>query len=84
MYLHILSWLLHKKRKKTGSPETYRGILVYISNCVPPIVSAPDSKASLAIEGLSNMIAGPQATPINEDDDMFFARDSIVPQGAIQ
>ena len=26
MYLHILPWLLHKKRKKTGSPETYRGV----------------------------------------------------------
>jgi MinD-like ATPase involved in chromosome partitioning or flagellar assembly len=59
-------------------------LLASINNCVPPIISAPDSKASQAIELLGNMIAGPQATPINEDDDMFFARESIVPQGAIQ
>jgi MinD-like ATPase involved in chromosome partitioning or flagellar assembly len=59
-------------------------LLASINNCVPPIISAPDSKAAHALEGLSNMIAGPQATPINEDDDMFFSRGGIVPQGAIQ
>jgi flagellar biosynthesis protein FlhG len=59
-------------------------LLASVNNCVPPIVSAPDSRASLALELLGNMIAGPHATPINEDDDMFFARESIVPQGAIQ
>jgi len=59
-------------------------LLASINNCVPPIISAPDSKAAHALESLSNMIAGPQATPINEDDDMFFSRGGIVPQGAIQ
>jgi flagellar biosynthesis protein FlhG len=59
-------------------------LLASVNNCVPPLVSAPDSKASQAIEAFGNMIVGPQATPINEDDDMFFARQSIVPQGAIQ
>ena len=59
-------------------------LLASVNNCVPPLVSAPDSKAAKAIEALGNMIVGPKATPINEDDDMFFARESIVPQGAIQ
>ena len=59
-------------------------LLASVNNCIPPLVSAPDSKASHAIEALGNLIVGPLATPINEDDDMFFARQSIVPQGAIQ
>jgi flagellar biosynthesis protein FlhG len=67
-----------------GTIPEDENLLASVNNCVPPLVSAPDSKASQAIEALGNLIVGPQATPINEDDDMFFARQSIVPQGAIQ
>ena len=59
-------------------------LLASVNNCVPPLVSAPTSKAAAAIESLGQMIVGPKATPINEDDDMFFAKGSIIPQGAIQ
>jgi len=46
-----------------------------VSRCNPVVLSAPGSRSAKAFEGLAASITGPKATPINEDDETFFARE---------
>jgi flagellar biosynthesis protein FlhG len=48
-----------------------------VSRCNPVVLSAPGSRAAKAIEGLAASITGPKATPINKDDEAFFAREPM-------
>jgi len=46
-----------------------------VSRCNPVVLSAPNSRAAKALEALAATITGPKASPINEDDEAFFARE---------
>ena len=59
-------------------------LLAGINNCQPPVLSAPRAKAAKAIEGLANLIMGPNATPVNEDASAFFTKETHPAQGALQ